>query len=79
MTTHQQKGAHTIEDLYDLLKLALLPKSQNDDWSDLTKKHANMAMQRLRAVHGNKHISLCRNKIVIGEHNPITIQALNLK
>lgn len=46
------------DNIYDILREALLPTEQVDAWAELVKKHANLSRQELRKNHGKKDIEV---------------------
>lgn len=63
-----------INNIYDLIKVCALPKNQNDDWAQLSRKHAKEAAKEMRIYLENKNISVDNEIILIGKHIKITVE-----
>ena len=62
-----------LNNLYDLIKVNALPKSQNDDWAELSRKHGNEAKKEIGKFIRNKAISVDDHEIKIGRGITLTI------
>ena len=60
-------------DLFDIIKVLALPKNQNDDYADLSRKHAKQAGDNIKKLLKNRNISLEVNKITIGAIKPLIL------
>lgn len=71
--TKQQRQEHNfsmLENIYDLLRLNHLTEKDQDDWSDLARKHGKEASQQLKRFTRNKEmeIDLDNGVLIIGKY-----------
>ena len=62
------------DNVYDLIRLAILPEKQNDDWAKLVREHAGQSKKELEKAIGNKNIEVGNDYIQIGTNNPLVIK-----
>jgi hypothetical protein len=62
-----------MENIYDVIKVCALNKSQSDGWADLSRKHAEEASKELYKFLRYKSIEWDGNIIRIGKHITLTI------
>ena len=67
--TNNQLTSH----FFDILCGMAIPKKQNDEFAKMKREWKKESTQLIKKYISKKYIKTCKNKITIGERNPITI------
>ena len=67
------KEAKIANHLYDIICGLALPKNQLDSWAEMKRDFEKESKRKLRDFVKDKYVSVSKNKIQIGERNPLYI------